>query len=354
MAKEGFAQQIIMVIFVVEGNRDIGMGHVMRCLAIADAIKAEGEACLFVMSSRDCEGIVKKHGHEVKVVDSPYKEPKAEDIDSIIDSMEVSALFVDSYYVKNEYLNNVHTICKRKGCKLVYIDDRCGLPYSCDILLNYNIFSNLDAYKHLYSKHEVPTLLLGTAYAPLRQEFRQIEENLLKSEAANVFVSTGGADTEHITLKLVEEAALKPNYRFHFVVGKMNPDREKIRAISRGYENIVLHENVSRMDKLMLACDAALSAAGSTLYELCAVGVPAITYVVADNQIPAAEEFDKRGIMRNCGDARRPENGTFARTLIEQVVRLAENYDERKLRSEKMKSIVDGEGTKRIIERVLC
>ena len=119
------------------------------------------------------------------------------------------------------------------------------------------------------------------------------------------------------------------------------------------HKSIVVHENVKRMDELILSCDVAVSAAGSTLYELCATGTPTITYVLADNQIPAAKEFDARGIIKNCGDIRDMGNKALAKCLVDEVVSLAEDYNERKRISELMGTVVDGKGARRIVESVL-
>ena len=85
----------------------------------------------------------------------------------------------------------------------------------------------------------------------------------------------------------------------------MNPRIDIIRGKILG--NAVLHINEHNMSALMQKCDIAISAAGSTLYELCATGIPAITYTLADNQLIAAEQFDKQGIMLSAGDCRDDE-----------------------------------------------
>lgn len=132
----------------------------------------------------------------------------------------------------------------------------------------------------------------------------------------------------------------------------MNLDRDVNKTMSKSYMNIVIHENVVRMDELMYTCDVAVSAAESTLYELCATRTPTITYVIADNQIPAAEEFYARGIMKNCGDIREMGTKKLAKRLIQEVTMLAGDIDERKRISGLMGEVVDGNGAKRIWKSV--
>lgn len=342
-----------MICFRVDGNSQIGMGHIMRCLSIADAASRMGERCVFILSYDDCKGIVLSRGHEVNELNSDYSKMEPGDILPALETYMPAIVFVDSYYVTPEYMKHTHDACDHIGCKLIYVDDRCCFPYSCDVLLNYNIFVKKANYEKLYSGNPEPLFLLGTSYAPLRTEFQKTSKRIIEDGVQNILISTGGADTEHLTIDIVKEAAMRSDYSFHFVVGMMNPDRTVILELSENYENIVIHENVNRMDELMLFCDVAVSAAGSTLYELCAMGTPTITYVLADNQIPAAKEFDAKGIIKNCGDIRNVGNKGLAKHLIEEAVCIAEKYDERKRISELMGTVVDGHGAKRIIDTVL-
>lgn len=341
-----------MIVFRADGNSQIGMGHIMRCLSIADAASGLGEDSVFILSSDDCENTISSRGYEVNVLNSDYSKMEPGDILPALEVYEPSEVFVDSYSVTPEYMKDAHVKCSNAGCKLIYVDDRGYFPYSCDVLLNYNIFGRKEKYEELYFGKTAPAFFLGTTYAPLRKEFQKLSIRAISSVAQNVLISTGGADMGHLTMDLIEEASSKKNYIFHFVVGMMNQNREDIKILSNSYENIVIHENVKRMDELMLSCDIAVSAAGSTLYELCATGTPTITYVLADNQIPAAEEFDARGIIKNCGDIREMGNKELAKCLIMEVVRLAEDYDERKRMSEFMCTVVDGKGAERILESV--
>lgn len=341
-----------MIVFRADGNPALGAGHIMRCLAIADAAKADGETCLFVTASNDLETAIKKHGHECLILNTYYSDMESENIVKALGVYRPSAIFVDSYYVTENYLGNLHNYCKERQCALVYIDDVYSFPYPCDILLNYNIYADADRYLKIYEGKKCPKLLIGTSYAPLRNEFRRLGERNINSQAQNIFVSTGGADIGHLSVALIN-AAKSEAYNFHFVVGSMNPDKSLIYNLSDGFDNIIIHENVARMSELMLLCDTAISAAGSTLYELCAAGTPSVTYILADNQIPGAEGFSSHGVMTNCGDIRVLGTEALAIQLIDCAVKLAQNYGKRCHISNLMHSIADGEGADRIIEAVL-
>ena len=342
-----------MIIFRADGNPNIGAGHIMRCLAIANKAKDFGEKSLFITSSDHFQKLITDNGHGFENLRSDYSMPKQADIFSALETYEPIAVFVDSYYITEDYLSVLHEKCHVKGIKLVYVDDRCVMPYSCDYLLNYNIFAQKSDYEQLYLKKSMPTLMLGSLYSPLRDEFIDVGSRVNLKLAKKIFVSTGGADIEHLTLDIVEKAIEEPKYTFHVVLGMMNPDRDKIVEKAKTSRNIILHENVKHMRELMCLCDVAISAAGSTLYELCATQTPSVTYVLADNQIPAAEEFAKSGIMKNAGDIRQLGNKELAARLREDAVLLADNYNERERVSGVMSTVVDGKGSARILEKVL-
>lgn len=340
-----------MVIFRADGNAGVGSGHVMRCLSIANAARQAGEDCIFVTASDDFEAVITAQGHRNYILNTDYRDLESEDFLPALSPYAPSVLFVDSYFVSAGYLGRLKQQCKESGTRLVYIDDVLAFPYPCDILLNYNIYGKDADYKELYSDRQIPQLLLGTMYAPLRTEFQNPAVRVVKERAGSIFVSTGGADPEHMAVELVR-AARRRDYTFHVVVGSLNSDKERIRQLSDGYDNIVLHENVTSMSSLMQACDVAISAAGSTLYELCATQTPTVTYVLADNQKPGAEGFASHGIMRNCGDVRQLGSRELAERLIRFAVGLADDFDERRHIAGAMRTVVDGRGAKRIIQAV--
>ena len=324
----------------------------MRCLAIANAAKDMGESCLFIISSDELSERIIRNGHRVHVLNTDYSKMNPNEVLLPVKENEPAVLFIDSYYVTEEFMEEVHNGCRNSNCKLVYIDDRCETAFSCDVLLNYNISADMKSYRKLYAGKQEPEMLIGTGYAPLRKEFQDSNERVISNEAKDVLVSTGGTDAEHLLLSLINEARNHVEYKFHFIVGMMNPDRELIRQISKGLSNIILYENVSRIDELMRRCDVAISASGSTLYELCATQTPTITYILADNQIPLATCFDEKEVMLNCGDIRLHGKQNLACSLIDTAISLIENYDQRLIYANRMKDIVDGNGAKRIVEYI--
>lgn len=346
-----------MILFRTDGNSNIGLGHVMRCLSIASAFKEAGEDCLFVNTGDELVDMISGFGYYCLSLDNQYShmDDEIERIKQIISSKNVNILFVDSYYVTEKYLRDIWQFCVCSHTILVYIDDILAFPYPCDILLNYNIYANIQEYKKLYENSVAPFFLLGMQYTPLRAEFKGFEEREVKKEAKDIFVSTGGADSEHIGLEIVKSVIAHPkwsSYRIHIVVGMMNSDREVIESLLAQQDNIYIYTNIKRMSELMRFCDVAISAAGSTLYELCSTQTPTITYVLADNQIRGAEEFERSGLFHFAGDVRKIGPSALADKLIGEAISLCDDFHRRKHMVQKMKIIIDGKGAANVVNAI--
>lgn len=346
------------ILFRVDANPAIGFGHIMRCLSIADAAVAFNQKVLFLLADGMVQELVASRGYPSVVLGTLYHnlEGEAEKVGSIVAEKKSGALVVDSYFVTERYLNTLLDSCRSVGCRLVYIDDVLAFPYPCDMLLNYNIYGTDSDYKGLYQDAVmVPAFLLGTAFAPLRSEFQNLSPRIVHREGKNILISTGGSDCGHIMLELVEKIRYRAGEEitFHVIIGAMNGDKEFIYDKAKGCLNVVLHENVNNMSDLMQSCDVAVSAAGSTLYELCATQTPTITYILADNQVPGAECFEHHGVLRCAGDVRQLGTQRLVKRLLESAVELCGDYSERCRIAGRMSEVVDGQGAKRIARKIV-
>ena len=333
-----------MIIIRADGNAAIGVGHVMRDLSVADALRRRGEDSLFVMADHSLKALVEGRGYEAAVLGTAYNrmECETEPLKAVISQRSPRLILVDSYFVTPDYLRFL-----RGFSRVAYIDDVMAFAYPVDLLINYNIFADRSEYLRLYSGsgEKTPAMLLGTAYAPLREEFKKIPARY-REKVSDIFVSSGGADSEHVELRLVkwlnDHCNAFSNVTFHIVVGAVNRDADEIIQRASHSDNIVIHQNVKDMKSLMLSCDIAVSAAGSTLYELCACGLPIVTYVIADNQMAAEREFVKRNIALSAGDIR--SNDAFIETLTEQTAGLICDSEKRRRLSDNARSLIDGAG----------
>ena len=329
-----------MVLFRADANEHIGTGHVMRCLSIAKAFAEHGENVKFITADHAVDRLIQQAGFDSFCLDSDWSllENELPLLKSQIEKHNPSLLMVDSYYVTKRYLRELH-----RCIRTAYMDDLNADCWDVDYLINYNI-SGLGCDYTKYKKTEAK-LLLGPGYAPLRSEFQCLPAHVIRYPVTDVLVSACGSDPERITEKLMLNVCPKwPEVQFHFIVGALNPRIETIKSFEG--DNIILHINERHMSELMKKCDIAISAAGSTLYELCAVGVPTVAYSLADNQIVATEEFERLGIMLNAGYCR--TNTCFVENIEQFMNQLSDNKALREQLSSEMQKLVDGNGAERI------
>lgn len=341
-----------MIVFRADGNEFLGMGHVMRCLSIADEFSRNNMECIFISSDDKPKKIIEQKGYKCISLNVRYtdKEGELEALRQHIESLNPQIMIVDSYYVTQKYFDILG-----KYCTVVYIDDLCENAFDVNYVINYNVYADENDYINLYKKYNIklPRLLLGGRYIPLRKQFHYIENKPRNEICKDVFVSTGGADYFHISHKLVKYICEKNIYvyRFHILVGSMNADIDNIERMCMNNDYIIVHKNVSNVKDIMCECDIAVSAAGSTLYELCACGIPTITYTIADNQLKGAKCFGKLGLMKYIGDFREEENSP--ELIISELIKLDKDIVLRKEISNRMRDLIDGNGTKNIVKEIL-
>ena len=334
-----------------DGNEKIGAGHIMRCISIGTEARKAGLKVVFVTADESFLSALEENKFEVCVLNTNFErmEDELPILVPFIKEKEMDAILLDSYYVTYKYMTEL-----KKRAKLIYMDDILSFPYPVDVLINYNIYAWEEDYKQLYAQSELPRFLLGCKYVPLREEFQTEKCIDTKHAVTDVLFSTGGADPERMAIRFVEKVVSTHEFdgiNFHIVLGSFEPDRDAIETISKKNCNIRPHSNVKIMSDLMLQCDLAISAAGSTLYELCACGVPTITYVLEDNQIYGAKEFSNRGIMINAGDDRKEAD------IVTNIINCMENIIPDQNRRKQMQNnglrYINGKGTQNIIEGIV-
>ena len=342
------------VLFRADSNKNIGMGHIMRCLSIADALSDIGDTCFFVTADSNPVNLIKERGYEALNLESDYSDTK-DGIDKlmmIIDSRKPDLIISDSYFVDNDYFGQL-----KCATRLAYLDDIFGFAYDTDILINYNVYADEDVYRKLYlhdGNKRMPEMILGPLYAPIRKEFFDVPIPSIKKDAKKVLVSVGGTDPLHMakgfTDAIGKRKKLIERSEFIFVLGKMEPDLEEILKLSESNPWLTVKVNVKDMRSLMQSVDMAISAAGSTQYELCACGVPSINYSMADNQVPGGEAFGRSGLFSYAGDAR--NNVHFFDDDLNRTEAMLEDYDLRQQMSKRQRKLIDGNGAVRLADKI--
>lgn len=336
-----------MILIRADANEKIGTGHVMRCLSIARAFAHLDQKVIFITADHRGDTLIQQNGFETICLDTDWThmDYEVDGLLKIINNTSPDILLVDSYFVTMNYFSAL-----AGKVKVAYIDDMNYAQWNVDVIINYNIFSQIYDYSW-YEENKIK-LILGPKYAPLRDEFQDKKAHKIDDIVSSVMVSAGGTDPERIIERImIEICPILPEIKFHFIVGALNPRINSIKETAHKNSNVVLHVNEQNMAELMEECDIAISAAGTTLYELCACGIPTITYILADNQIVAAEQFHKQGVMLNAGDCR--DNIDFIDMLAYQLKELCIDKITRKRLSTTMQLLVDGLGAERIVESLL-
>ena len=279
------------IAFRVDGGSNIGMGHIMRTLVLAREL-AKTNIVFYVcrkdnpLTQKYIKGIekVRQEGFQVVLISE-------DNVIGELSKIEADCLITDSYEVNEDYFNKTKNMFSKTG----YIDDLNIYTYNVDFIVNQNITAN----KHKYKCNEDTLLFLGTDYIMLREEFRNSKPNEIKNNVKNILITMGGADPNNFTLKLLKYIK-DLEYNFHVIIGPSFSSTNEIQLEIKNSENIKLYFNAN-MTEIMKISDIAISAAGSTLYELGSLGIPTLGVILVDNQMEVAEEMHENGYILNLG-----------------------------------------------------
>jgi UDP-2,4-diacetamido-2,4,6-trideoxy-beta-L-altropyranose hydrolase len=251
-------------------------------------------------------------------------------------------IVVDHYALDKRWENVVRGSCK----KLMVIDDIADREHDCDVLLDQNYYADM----HMRYISKVPAhchLLLGPRYALLRKEFRALryKVKVRTGDVKKILVFFGGADENNYTsLALQALAELNITLQVNVVIGSQHPNREQIRQACIAY-GFICHVQTTRMAELMAEADLAIGAGGTATWERCCLGLPTISFCLAENQRKLIADGAAAGLLFA------PISGrTLLEVIREHVRNLLENPALIKLISNTAMNFVDGNGSLIVIK----
>ena len=337
-----------MIWIRADGGREIGTGHIMRCLSVAGRLEKLGEQVCFLVADDAAVPLLASRGKNYRVLGSSWQEPE-EELDTLLPMLQESdkgVFLADSYYVTADYLRRV-----REFMPVCYMDDKglAGLPV--DLLINYNIFAE----RSLYGPDSDETdYLLGTKYVPLREEFQDAYRPV-REQVERVLITTGGSDRYDLAGRILDTVLDRPEIKdleYCVVSGPYNRHLSRLLELERRHENVHIYENVTHMAQLMQSCDIAVTAGGSTMYELCAVGIPILCFSFVDNQEKIVEDFCEKKVA--CfGSNYLVQGELMFEDISEQIALLKRKLSLRQESSRKERELVDGQGAMRIAGRLM-
>lgn len=308
------------VVFRADASLKIGTGHVMRCMTLADELTRQGHKCWFI--SREHKGhlgeLIAGKGFELTILraDGGTKfdssvggrtaytdwlgaswQQDAEQTVEALTPLKADWLVVDHYSLDARWEQQV---AKAVG-RIVVIDDLADRHHECALLLDQNLGRSPSDYDELVPQECLR--LIGPEYALLRPEFAELRERSLQrrkhSELKHILISLGGVDQANITGKILDTLAsmsLSANMELDIIVGALTPYLDEIRQQAKTLPfKATVHVNVSDMAERMCLADLSIGAAGSTSWERCCLGLPAVIAVLADNQGPGARALEAAG-----------------------------------------------------------
>lgn len=337
-----------------DANETVATGHVMRCITIAEQVKRLGGQVLFITADGQAEDMLFQAGMEHVCLHTQWNRMEEElpRLREILSLAGIKTLLVDSYQVTPAYFEEL-----RPFVKTVCMDDCFEDVYAVDLLINYNAYHTRFPYRETYDGRT--KLLLGTDYVPLREEFgvTQIRdaEGGDGHKGFSVLLASGGGDAQNAVLGILQRAAQTEELKsviFHAVVGVYHPQGDAVEAFAGTHENVRVHRPCLDMAGLMADCDAAVSAAGTMLFELSAMQVPTVFFQSADNQRYDREFFEDGERMLFAGDITQDREACIE-AVCEGLKRLAADDALRERMREKLGRVTDGKGAERIAEAMM-
>ncbi|HOQ17438.1 MAG TPA: UDP-2,4-diacetamido-2,4,6-trideoxy-beta-L-altropyranose hydrolase [Defluviitaleaceae bacterium] len=316
---------MMKILIRADGGKTIGMGHIMRTSVLAEELRRCAEVSYVCSEEEEFDfgvNFLRQNGYFV------YRFSE-ENLLSKINDIAYDCMIVDSYNVDANFFKSV----KRAGSFLGYIDDLKKEEYPVDFIVNQNPYA-LDLN---YTEENYIETFLGITYVLLRKEFQNPMKRYISPVCKDVLITVGGSDINRITEKIIQNILKEElDMTLHVVIGP---------AFPKGYLDTFSHPKVKLyynpiMSDLMKKCDLAVSACGSTVYELAACGTPTIGIVVADNQMMAYEKLKQLGIIK----------GSNVENILDSIKEMT--YEKRLEMSRKGQELVDGLGAKRLASEI--
>jgi len=334
------------VIFRVDASLEMGIGHVMRCLTLANELKQQNHEIIFI-----CRELTGNHilliKYPVLVLpkndnfqsDGLYlnwlgvtQEQDAEQTIKVIPK-NIDLLIVDSYALDEIW----HKQLKPYTKKIMVIDDLADRQFNCDVLLNQNLGTQIEDYKDKVT--DDCELLLGCDYALLRPEFPNLREKaLIKRKNTkvikNILISMGGSDITNKTYDILQEVS--DDLNIVVILGGISPHNKMIKNYAKSRKNVKVVVDADNISRLMFDADLAIGAGGSTSWERCCLGLPTLLYVLAENQRKIAGNLEELGAVK------------IVNNLKVNLQNILNNFSFWQIMSEKAQTVCDGIGVKRI------
>lgn len=347
--------------FRADASVDIGSGHVMRCLTLADELRARGDQILFLC--RDLPGhlfdLIAARGHALHRLPQPntviapeltnpaharwlgvdWQQDSAECAAALADWGMPDWLIVDHYAIDHRWEKALRQHCVKR----MVVDDLADRQHDCDLLLDQNLQSASGRYADMLPAH--CQRLLGPRFALLRPEFADWRSKYpaRDGQLKRLLVFCGASDPHNFSvtaLNAIRASRLNRQCHVDIVIGSANPHRADIATLCKTLAHTELHIQTPDMAALMAQTDLMIGAAGTTSWERCCLGLPAIIVSIADNQRENGQQIARQRAALYLGDA----SHVSAPQLSELLDRLAKHPSLIRRIAQRAAQITEGHG----------
>jgi UDP-2,4-diacetamido-2,4,6-trideoxy-beta-L-altropyranose hydrolase len=346
----------VQVVFRADASAAGGIGHVMRCLALAEALSGYGVRSAFVAYGLApvTRATIRDAGHALLLGSEPVAPQRwMEDARTTIGSLAALSerptwIVVDNYALDGKWEREIRST----GARIAVVDDLANRHHECDLLVDQTARPGKEGRYHALVPDHC-ALLLGPRYAMLRREFEERRNRTSPRSARlkRLLISYGGSDPTGETLKAVAAVLSVPNLTLQVdvVAGVANPRANEIQAACSADARLRFYPQLDRMAESMAEADLAIGACGMTSWERCALYLPALATIVTDNQRAIGGTLSAMGAVKLLGWHDLVTSDTIAAVLSA----LANNPELLSRMSQAAGAVTDGAGAGRIAEAML-
>jgi len=322
-----------------------GFGNLNRCITLAEGLKRKGYKIIFLIDRKALAiNEIKKKNFEYKIF---KKYSRSKDEASAITNLMISNNYCSIIIDMREYGESLTKNLMNKNFEVILIDDAwCKKAYA-DLIINGTIVKKYHNYKKINQQSRI---FVGSKYWIINKEFLKHKKKLnriFQKDKYRIVISMGGSDPNNLSEFIANSLKTIPNLEISILAGPFFSNLTSLRKLARK-KNISLIENPRKIWRKLVKGDIVLSAAGSTLYELCIMRIPTICVPIVKHQIPYAKLFSSKGFSINLGSKKRLN---YAK-IQNSVNFLLGNIRERKKMSKAASKIIDGKGLTRVVNEI--
>lgn len=333
----------LVCVIRADASTAIGIGHVVRCRTLAEAMAARGwRICFAVRETAALDATLRAIGDVVAI---PTRVDALSEPGWLGDRLpdDVTVCITDSYAIDSVW----HSSARTWASMILAIDDLAAAPQDVDLLVNQNLGRTVDDYVGLVP--DEAELLIGPRYALLRPEFAAARGRLVprtgQVRRALVFVS--GSDVPNVTARAAA-ACVQAGLAADVVVGSASPHLASLRRWAKEQPLVTLHHDVAYMANLMRSADIAIGAGSSASWERCALGLPAVLVVLAENQVAISDALVASGCAVTLGW----HDQVDVDAVVEAIAALQQAPDLVREMSDAASRVTDGLGVSRVVEAI--